>query len=211
MNEAYYEVLAFRDIESRVEELFRAFLDVKLIEFASEGVTGYRDKVAKFRRDHLSPYNRATIDSSSAEGIELSPDKAAEVESAAQFLYWFDLRAQFWELNYRKAEELDEKLESGDRLAMLYADAKRLRDRLEKRGEPTPMAPAPPEYAIPKPERDPVRDKDRLLSYLDKIKAIKRSASPRRKKPPPAPTTPLPADPSAAPAPERGATTTPDT
>ena len=174
MQDSYYELLAFRDLPTRVEELFRAFLDVMLIEFASKDIDDYPKKVAAFRRGYLSACDFGKLDealaspagSAAAVHPTLTSEQKKNAERAAQFLYWYDVRAQYWQHEHEKAAKLQPELVSGKKLEMLYEDAERLRKRIENRGAAgKPKTPAPSGSPAPDPE------KDQMLWFLKQIKA----------------------------------------
>jgi len=128
-----FDLLAFSSIdESEVDTLFKIYLDTKLVGFTQQArVRPYKSAVAQFRTGVLDPY---TADH------ELTPHERTLVEPTAKandkqfsvaraFLYWFDLRADYW-ANNPPTEELLRIIVPQLDLVALQRQAEILRERL---------------------------------------------------------------------------------
>lgn len=109
MYSAYGEFLSLANIDSAVDGLFKAYLDTVLIglKIASDAspTPTYLPAVERFRAEKLDPFTRprgeTMLPESERSKLEkrLTGDdsKRDRVNQAKDYLYWFDLRARFWE------------------------------------------------------------------------------------------------------------------
>lgn len=131
------DLLSYDDIDRDVDGIFRAFCDTTLIEYAKDDVKTpgtYWAKVVKFRRENLSPYDRPDFlkkAGSPAAGKKLSD---VDFEHARGFLYWFDVRADYWS---RKGanQKLVDTLVPAEKLGELYRHAETVKERIDSAGK----------------------------------------------------------------------------
>ena len=150
------ELLSFTSIDSAVDKLFKAYLDSKLIDFATPSPSvaslsawrlpdDYWGKVTEFRRSNLDPFTvpRTKSGLTGVQGVlpeaarkeaqrKLeAPHERERAKHARDYLYWFDIRAVYW-----SKTPLDSALRtlvvSADDLLKLQRAAKELQDRLQK-------------------------------------------------------------------------------
>jgi len=115
MYSAYGEFLSLARVDSAVDGLFKAYLDSTLVGFRLDDTCPYSDNVLEFRRQRLDPFtlkkNQTMLPDATRLSIQarLEKDEAGRTfyDQAADYLYWFDLRAAFWE----KAE-VDDQIKS---------------------------------------------------------------------------------------------------
>ena len=121
MYSGYGELLSLASIDSAVDKLFKAYLDVMLVGFATSSPPAvslaawrlpndYWSKVSEFRRTNLDPFTVPRTESGLVQGQRVlleaarsaaqqrleSPQEGEHLKHARDYLYWFDIRAHFW-------------------------------------------------------------------------------------------------------------------
>lgn len=104
MYTGYSELLAYEGLDDALDQVYRAYIDVRLATLAGNAAdrSRYWAQVAEFRRAELDPGTLDTYPEKDRDVASGSYDegtiKAARVSKAerARFLYWFDVRARFW-------------------------------------------------------------------------------------------------------------------
>jgi hypothetical protein len=192
-DDLYSDFLSYQDIDKDVDELYRAFLDTTLIRRALESnhEATYKEKVATLRRQYLDPNPRPRLD---VDGPATS-DKADDDKfiRARRFLYWFDVRADYW-WRARPSKHLLDALLKPSELALLHEQAHALQlridaakaqhgfrnretsiDVLEKLvkelGDRSPKRESEPRAAVPRPESTAhAANRDLLQQVMDASK-----------------------------------------
>jgi hypothetical protein len=130
MYSTYRELLSFTSIDYAIDKLFKVYLDVKLIAFALEspGDPKYWADVREFRRISLDPYTGLT-----PEDDKPTPnaDELTKFEFMRAYLYWFDIRSDYWFHN-RPDKALLSVVNPKSDLPNLKAEAAILESRLEQ-------------------------------------------------------------------------------
>jgi hypothetical protein len=136
---AHTDFLSYEDIDRDVDQIYRAFCDTTLIEYVKNNARNsqaYWAKVVAFRRQNLSPFDRPDFarKASSDQTLESTEQSStrvsqAEFEHARTFLYWFDVRAEYWAQNGAD-QNLADILVPADQLRFLYEQAKSVQQRI---------------------------------------------------------------------------------
>ncbi|HKP63622.1 MAG TPA: hypothetical protein VJV78_43100 [Polyangiales bacterium] len=128
----YPELLAYEGIEESVAELYRAFIDTQLAVLAGNPAS-YWNEVKKFRFEQFG----LERESSSQEPTEMDQDvvsidsEDSELEHRYAYLYWFDIRADFW-IRTDSERELLLGLISLESLDWIYEQARAAQARLDR-------------------------------------------------------------------------------
>jgi hypothetical protein len=180
MYEAYGEFLSLARIDSFIDGLNKAYLDSELIRLKRESQKHgsenlYRQAVRNFRRENLDaftlPEEPGKLDAKNPQ--LLSAEERSRINShleknepertrfiqAADYLYWFDIRAEFW-AERTVDEQISSALESPESLTKLKAAAEQMRaqrDRALAQGAQNPA----------KRTADDTSPRSRPLSLLD--------------------------------------------
>jgi hypothetical protein len=183
MNHAHLEFLSHEDIDRDVERVYRAFCDATLLEFAKESSTTaeYWAKVVTFRRANFGSLDRSEFVERARGKVDVVPpeeqqklwaDEGHKHSGRLEFLYWFDLRAEFWStLDKRKLDK--ELVVTAEQLGMLHGEIQaarlrlqeakalethdcnwRCRDRNDEILKSLPRSPRGDEAASPRPSRE---------------------------------------------------------
>ncbi len=141
MYSAYGEFLSLAHIDSAVDGIYKAYLDSVLIGIRIEAKTdpAYWSAVEGFRKDNLDPFTRAAgqtmlkDEDLAARKDVLGRDEAKRerFEQANDYLYWFDLRAKFWDKTAID-DQIRALVTSPDDLLRLEQAAKELQRRRER-------------------------------------------------------------------------------
>jgi len=148
MGDLQTDLLAYDDIELEVDRLFKGFLDASLMSFAASfplNITSYWKAVVEFRCRTLAlveetahaffgPDEEKTCSSlidklKKLEKTTTGPSGETENFDVIQFLYWFDVRADYWSTGGDPA--LLNALVPADQLASIYEQAKALKNRID--------------------------------------------------------------------------------
>jgi len=145
---SHTDLLSYDDIDNDVERIFRAYCDTSLIEFAEstrrvtrDGKKGepepgaYWRKVVVFRRANLSSHDRPDL-LRRAVGLDDDTKRIDDADSkfSVGFLYWFDVRAEYWA--YGAADpELVGAIAPSKRLRSLYQQAQIVQQRIREAQE----------------------------------------------------------------------------
>jgi hypothetical protein len=125
------DLLAYDGISQDADRLFAAFLDMALLEFARDHRDSYWRKVAEFRAAELDPIDARKVDGLDAADLADLIEKAdaAPYKNGRAFLYWFDLRAQYW---HSRTGAISKDLKTSAEIKTLYDANRELQEQLKK-------------------------------------------------------------------------------
>jgi|SRR6478735_2429797 len=155
MQYAHTDLLSYEDIDRDVDRIFRVFIDTSLIEFATSRAT-YWSNVLNLRRKYVTQFDRpdllqkagvlkrsgtespSNFEDISNESLEEQPMDAWPAEDhpgTVGFVFWFDVRAAYWD-SAGANKELLATLVPPDELGAFYEEAKAVRDRIHQAQDP---------------------------------------------------------------------------
>jgi hypothetical protein len=133
MHYTHTDLLSYDDIDTEVDRIFRAFCDTTLIEYATsygKNSQSYWKNVLVFRRKSLSPFDRPDLLlKAAAQAAEPPAANDADFAQTRVFLYWFDVRADYWSQHAADQALLDALVPS-EELGALYKKAKTVQARI---------------------------------------------------------------------------------
>jgi hypothetical protein len=131
------DLLSYDDIDKDVDGIFRAFCDTTLIEYAKDGAQNtpaFWANVVNFRRKNLCPYDRPDFLERASKAEPPPPEDGERLtnedfERTRGFLYWFDVRAEYWSRNGAN-QKLVDTLVPAPELQELYHHAVAVQQRI---------------------------------------------------------------------------------
>jgi hypothetical protein len=104
MHYAHMEFLSHEDIDRDVERIYRAYCDAMLLQYAKSPSSDYWAQVVEFRRANFGPLDRTEFVERAPKEVARTIEEQQELWAAnkdkyvgrLEFLYWFDVRADFW-------------------------------------------------------------------------------------------------------------------
>jgi hypothetical protein len=138
MFDTHADLLSYSQIHSDVDQLFRAYLDTALMETAQHMLgnsKGYWKGVIELRKKKLGypdPESDVKTDALSVADLIDHLPEPSDPSEASQYLYWFEVRADYWsQATQKELEAVAGALPASKRLEMLYEEARLLEGRIK--------------------------------------------------------------------------------